>query len=390
MRQRGALLWLGLFVVAVLVGFVARPGRTDGVRLDPQSTAPDGTRALTELLDRFDADVALGGFDDSTDTIIVLDDFLGTSDTERIEAWVNGGGLLIWADNDSTFGPLQPQAATVASNDEASVELGICSIPALADLQRLIGPDLRRYSTASASAVCFADSEAGIDGTAGVAEFRIGQGRVVAIPGASLLENEFLAEADNAAMIVRLATADGRRSVAVLHTSTATSVGVIGDDELSLFDLIPERVNVLLLQLPVAAGLWLWYRGRRFGKVVTEQQLVEIPASLLVRSTAELQRRAGGGDWAINALRSDFVDRLRAEHRLPATTDHPNDAAMLFDTVARRTGYPAHRLEAIARPGAIAELSELAAAIDDASSHVLVQPTAVPASVSSLPGSPHR
>ncbi|MEZ5228280.1 MAG: hypothetical protein R2710_16895 [Acidimicrobiales bacterium] len=118
----------------------------------------------------------------------------------------------------------------------------------------------------------------------------------------------------------------------------------------------------------MATGLWLWFRGRRFGKVVAEPQLVEIPASLLVRSSAELQRRAKGDEWAAAALRSDFSARLRTEHRLGPDT--PPD--LVATVVAQRTGYPADALMAIMvdRSGGEPDLAELVTRIDHATPNV--------------------
>ncbi len=369
MRRRGALVWVGLFVVAVVVGFIARPGRSDGAALDPTSTAPDGTRALSELLGRYADDVATADFDDSTDTVIVLEDVRDSTVDEALEAWVRRGGSLIWLDNRSTFAPLRPAASSVVSAEGESIDLGECSIAAIVDLSTLTAPGMRLYATDEASAVCFAGAPAGsVGGTAAIAQFRLERGRVTVLGAATLVDNEHLAQADNAALIVRLATADGNRRVALVHPSTIT-MGPALDSGSGLFDLIPARVNVFLAQLVVATGIWLWYRGRRFGKVVDEAQLVEIPASLLVRSAAELQRRAKGDEWASATLRSDFAARLRQEHRLGSDTS----AEVVVSTVAQRTGYPIESLVPILGDDRGLSLAELLTAIDQATPHVFSQ-----------------
>ncbi len=376
MRQRSSLVWVALFVVAVAVGFVARPGRTDGAPMDPQSTAPDGARALRTLLDRYVDDVTTDGFDETTETVIVLEDGLNRNEDEALEAWVRDGGRLLWLDSRSTFLPVRPAAASVASGEAQQVVRGECSIEVLGDLSTLSGSDLRLFATDDASAVCFATQAAGSPGgLAAVAEFPLDAGRVIVVDGGRLVDNEQLGEGDNAAMIVRLATADDAQAVAVLHPSTMLDDEFAEAGEVGIFDLIPPRVNVFLVQLIVAAGLWIWFRGRRFGRVVTEQQLVEIPASLLVRSSAELQRRAGGDEWAAASLRSDFVERLRAEHRLPLDLD----IAVAAETVSQRTGCSADALLSILHvvPDETPDLGSLVAAIDDVSSIVFTQPPAL-------------
>ncbi len=382
MRGRSSLVWIALFLVAIAVGFMAQPGRSDGAAMDPSSTAPDGARALRELLDRYATNVSTDGFGDSTDTVIMLDDFLGADDSDRLEAWVRDGGHLVWLDNRSTFGPIRPEASSVISAESDRIEVGECSIAAIADLSVVSAPGLRLFATDQAVAVCFATRSAGTaGGTAAVAEFGLGQGRVTVVASTMLVDNEHLGTADNAAMIVRLSTAGGARRIAVLHPSTMAPTGPAVDGDIGLFDLIPARVNVFLAQLVVAAGLWLWFRGRRFGKVVNETQLVEIPASLIIRSTAELQRRAGGDDWARTALQSDMLARLRTEHRLGPESDIETVAA----TVANRTGYPATNLMDILRPNTNIDLVHLVGQIDEASRHVFTQP---PTMIDTSPGHP--
>ncbi|MEZ5228279.1 MAG: DUF4350 domain-containing protein [Acidimicrobiales bacterium] len=210
MRQKGALVWVGLFLVAVVVGFVARPGRSDGVPLDPRSTAPDGARALRELLDRYADDVGTSSIDESTDTLIVLEDSLDADSDEAVLAWVRDGGHLIWLDNRSTFTPLRPEGASIANADGRQVVKGVCSIEALADLSALSAPSIRLFATDGVAASCFGPSAAGTPGgTTAVAQYRFDRGRVTVVGGATLVDNAHIAEADNAAMIVRLATSDG-------------------------------------------------------------------------------------------------------------------------------------------------------------------------------------
>jgi hypothetical protein len=131
----------------------------------------------------------------------------------------------------------------------------------------------------------------------------------------------------------------------------------------SLADLIPSGARWSGWQLLVAFGLYALWRGRRFGRPVPEPQPVELPGSLLVRATAELQRRAGGHAQASAAVRGDLQRRLRQQLRVPPDLA----AADLAGWVARREDLdPAVVQRAVLGPPAsgAGELAALLADVD--------------------------
>ncbi len=344
--------WLGLAVVAVVVGLLARPGRTDGLALDPRSTSPTGTKAMSELLAAYTAGVSLDPFDGETTVIVVVEDPFDAGLTGRFERFVRQGGRAIVLDPGSELGAL---SVDVADNVRS---IGRCSIPRIDDLETVSGEFLVEFDATASERSCFGDES----GTAFVVESSLGLGQVVNVGGASPFDNEHLASDDNAALIVRLVGEDRGERVALVHPATLPTGADGGGD--TLVGLIPPRVEVALAQLVIAALLWLWFRGRRFGRVVSEPVLVEIPASLLVRSSAELHRRAGNHQWAADRLRADFARRLRREHRLGPELDEATTAEL----VARRTGAPAPLLFALLVGGPVtgpADLASVVTQIDD-------------------------
>ncbi len=344
--------WLGLAVVAVVIGVLARPGRTDGIALDPRSTSPSGTKALSELLSTYTAGVGLDPFDGETSVIVVVEDPFDAELSGRVERFARQGGRVIVLDPGSDLGALSVDV----SDDVRSS--GRCTIPRIDDLDTVSGSFLVEFDAGASDRSCFGDGS----GNAFVVESALGLGQVVNVGGASPFDNAHLAIDDNAALIVRLVGEDPTQRVALVHPATLPATAGGGGDTLA--GLIPSRVEVFLAQLVVAGLVWLWFRGRRFGRVVVEPVLVEIPASLLVRSSAELHRRAGNHEWAAERLRRDFAERLRREHRLEPDLDPATTA----DLVARRTGVPAGSLHSIIGEGPVGgpvDLAALVTQIDD-------------------------
>jgi hypothetical protein len=90
---------------------------------------------------------------------------------------------------------------------------------------------------------------------------------------------------------------------------------VLAPGSRTVTDLIPVPATWSAWQLLVAFALFALLRGRRFGRPVAEPQPVELPGSLLIRATAELQRRAGSHEHASTTLRDELDRRLRRELR---------------------------------------------------------------------------
>ena len=107
-------LWIPLVLVgAVLAAYVGATRSNPGPPLDPDSTAPDGTRALVELLDRYGPGVELvdGVPSAAFDTALLLEDRLDRDDARQLEGWVRRGNLLVVADPTSLLTPAVAGAA---------------------------------------------------------------------------------------------------------------------------------------------------------------------------------------------------------------------------------------------------------------------------------------
>jgi hypothetical protein len=153
----------------------------------------------------------------------------------------------------------------------------------------------------------------------------------VGLGGAGLWTNQRLAQDDNADLAVGLlAPADGRR-VDVLVPS------LVGGGTQHLLDLLSPRLKWALGMLVVAFGALVWWRGRRFGRPITEAGPVQLAGSEIVVAVGDLMARAGNRDAAAHRLRDGARARLGAE--LGMGPYAPADA------VAARAGVPRDVLE---------------------------------------------
>ncbi len=307
MNRRSIGFWLGLVAVVLVVGFLSGGRQRSGPPLHPDSTDPTGTRALLILLDEQGATIADGLPDDTAGTALLLADQLDDTSRADLDRWVDAGGTLVVTDPSSVY---SPPDAIFDSGDVLTA--GVCTLPDLAGLQLEAGSFLRYphagspVDGATADEYCFGDGA-----HSHLHVRRQGAGQVVAVGGGLIFTNQNLDEADNAVVAARLLLdGSGDDRVAVMFDP------ILAPGSRGLGDLIPSGAKWAAAQLLVAFALYVLWRLPRFGRPVPESQPVELPASLLVRATGELHRRAGGHQRASANLRADLDRRLRRQLRI--------------------------------------------------------------------------
>ena len=165
--------FVALLVLAVLAtAYLTAVRRTAGPPLDPASTAPDGARAVVELVDSLATMTVRDDVPDgSVDTALLLADHFDRDQAAAVEAWVRAGGTLVVADPSSTFTP--PVAG--AARDVVEVS---CPQPALAAVRTLDVGDGFRYQPPPGSTGC-----ARTGASAVVVVRSLGAGTVVSVGG---------------------------------------------------------------------------------------------------------------------------------------------------------------------------------------------------------------
>ena len=131
-------------------------------------------------------------------------------------------------------------------------------------------------------------------------------GRTVTVVGSSdFMANSGLLKRGNAALAMNLAGAKPRVIwYAPQHSEGESSGGA------TIFDLIPDRVTWIVLQLCLVVLLVALWKGRRIGPLVAERLPVVVRASETVEGRGRLYRSHRAGDRAADALRTATLQRL--------------------------------------------------------------------------------
>lgn len=155
-------------------------------------------------------------------------------------------------------------------------------------------------------------------------------GRTVTVVGSSdFMTNSGLLKRGNAALAMNLA---GARPRVIWYAPQRTEGESSGGA--TIFDLIPDRVMWIVLQLCLVVLLLALWKGRRIGPLVPENIPVVVRASETVEGRGRLYRSHHAGDRAADALRTAALQRLLPRLGLGPNADH----ASIVQTVVRRTG----------------------------------------------------
>ncbi|EUA78623.1 hypothetical protein I553_2913 [Mycobacterium xenopi 4042] len=129
----------------------------------------------------------------------------------------------------------------------------------------------------------------------------------------TFMTNGNLLRAGNAALAMNLAGARPRLIwYAPQHIEGEKSASA------TLFDLIPSKVDWIVIQLCVTVILLAAWKGRRLGPLVAEDLPVVVRASETVEGRGRLYRSRRARDRAAEALRTATLHRL-----LPASASQP-------------------------------------------------------------------
>ncbi len=344
MTNRSRLLVGGVILVGLLL--IALAGRRSTAALDPDSTEPDGAKALVMLLNEYAGSVDVLGDvpGPEIEVSVLLDDRLGDQAAAALDEWVTDGGTLVVADPNS---PFTPRVTGLASSDEtggSGVDRGACDIEGLEGARRIDISGAVLYETAGSDGGCFGDS-----GGAFVDLRHRGAGTVISVGGAGGFTNNLLDKADNPVLAVVLMAPTPDTTVGVLRRSlraptTAGSPVVgptgrrrrVGDGSRGLFSLMPDYLRWVALDLALAWLVYALARARRLGNPIEETQPVAIAGSELVLARGRLLRRVD-----TSATVGHLTDGFRSElaHSLGTPRGTPDER--LAEMAAARSGIDA-------------------------------------------------
>ena len=333
-RRRAALGWIALAAALLLIGLVGTTlvygGWKEKGLLDPESPAPDGTRALVRILeqqgvtvtvarDREAAERALAG----SDATLVMRDAPMLSDATLSALAERARDVVLVEPRSRSLDVLLNGSALGGFANDRPTDAG-CDLPApnaagIARTGELMVPG-------EGVTACYP-----VDGDFGLLSWETSDGRTVtALDGVSTMTNAALPLDGNAALAIGTLSRTG----AVVWYVPSPADADAGAAPQTLGDLTPPWVTpaiVLLFLSALVAAIW---RGRRFGPLVTERLPVMVRATETTEGRARLYAAAGDAPHALDELRRATRGRLVRVMGLAAHTP-PEQVA---DAVAERLG----------------------------------------------------
>jgi Domain of unknown function (DUF4350) len=331
-RWRGAR-WvlLGLVIVigvATLSTYLTAP--RPGGPMDPESTSPEGARALVTILREHGVDVITAGDIASVekaarpDTLLVIAQtfYLFDDDVLRRLAALPGDRLLvapvsrtrealapeIRLGGTTTFGDSKPDCDLREAKRAGEVQFGLGDgYEAAGDVPvtRCYGGALVRYT--------HDDRE------------------VTVVSAADFMTNAGLLKQGNAALAMNLA---GSHPRIIWYAPQHSEEGGESGGGAGITDFIPDQAGWVVLQLCLVVVLLALWKGRRIGPLVAEQLPVVVRASETVEGRGRLYRSRRARDRAAEALRTAALQRMMPRIGL----GHDAEPPAVVMAVAERCG----------------------------------------------------
>ncbi|WP_167136644.1 DUF4350 domain-containing protein [Diaminobutyricimonas sp. TR449] len=354
-----AAFWIIGALFAVVVGvltFGLVGSSAGGTPLSPTSAAPDGARAIAEVLKDQGVDVhtpssladATAAVDSRAATTVVFHDPDGYLTDEQLAEVATLADRLVVIDPDfAALNALAPGIAAAGAVD--GVLEADCSIGAVRNAISVTGDGFGyRILDAPAATGCLGSG----DDIYSLIELPSSGTTVTVLGTTTALTNERVALEGNAALALTLF---GATDTLVWYQPTAED---LTEQNVSPEQLLPRwtvGIGLAVLLTGIAAAIW---RGRRFGPLVIENLPVTVPASETTEGRARLYERNNARLRALDSLRIGTLQRLGRQVGLSrtATVDE------IVDAVASVTGSPVPAIRALlvdADPHSDAELVRL-------------------------------
>lgn len=326
-----------LLLTGAVVGALSATG--DGGRLDPDSYAPAGSRAVAEVLRDRGTEVVrvdtvegvLAQAEPGGVLVLPVPEALAPSELERL-ADTALRLVVVGAGDD------QLEALGLAVEVQGAVEVAArrpaCALPAAERAGDVdLGGLTYRGTGEEPVTGCYA-----ADGDATLLEL---DGSATLLGDGALLTNDRLDDRGNASLALSVLGVGPQDSQVpeVLWLVPRPGRAVPDREQRSLGDLVAPGVYAGAAQLLVVLAVVALWRARRLGRVVEEPLPVVVRAAEAVEGRSRLYRAAGARGQAAEALRAATRDRLSRRVGAGPSTSRPG----LVAVVAERTGAdPAH------------------------------------------------
>lgn len=363
--------WIAVAVVLVLLalGSLAVVGAAGELpRLSAESAAPDGGRAVAEVLreqgvevtptDTLEATVTAVG--DGSDATLLVYDEAGNLSGDAQERLLDLDIDLVLLDPSSGLLEAATPAVRQAGTPDDDPLTPACSLPA-ATAAGSVSPGGDSYRVVDASAgvdACLRSDSPGAEDAFSLVRVT-DDGRAITVVGATdALTNGSVLEVGNAAFALTLL---GERERLIWYLPSLADSLEPGDDISALTPGWLTPSIVLLVLATVAAALW---RGRRLGPLIVENLPVVVRASETMEGRARLYQRSSARLRALDALRIGTITRLARVCGLPASAAVDEVVLSLAELLAR----PVRDIRSLLvddEPGTDADLIRLSDALLD-------------------------
>ena len=330
-----ALLILAIVALGALVNAGASP---DGVVLGADNPAPQGSRAVAEVLREHGVRVveastasqaqAMAGIDS---TMLIFDPSSYLSASQLRELGSTGSTMVLVQPDFTMLRVLAPTVSSVGASSEDATVAASCDLPAALKAATIRGAgELYSIESPATTTGCFPTAA----GRFLLTSTRSAPGATVTVLGTTaVLTNSTIGNQGNAALALNLL---GERSTLVWYLPTAADVTANGRPDLS--ELTPGWVTpVVLLAFAVLIAAAIW-RGRRFGPLVVENLPVVVRSGETTEGRARLYQRSNARVRTLDALRIGTIGRIARLLGLPASAPVDDVIDTAADLLARGRG----------------------------------------------------
>lgn len=331
-----------IFIVVLNVAAFVLRAFSDPMTYGPAGstfvTSEDGHGAWRDLLvdigrptERSRTPIAEAAIDQGAALVAIAPDeaWVDPDYADALMDHVERGGLLITSADAPWFDRLIPGAELDALRN-ASFGPGD-ALPVAADVSVVEAVGTGSFTSTADAAALLSDDQ----GRHLALVRTVGAGQAVALSDITPLSNLLLADDDNAAFAV--AITDGRPVVFDEYIHGYTSGGGIGDT--------PMPVQVMLITLGIAAAVWMWAVGRRFGPPEQRARHLPLPRARYVDGLGASLAKAAPDEGTYGALRQRGLRIL--EQQAKRHTGLTSDA---MAAAAESAGLTNEELAALQRP----------------------------------------
>lgn len=309
---RRSLFWIAIATIIVIIAFVGMVFSSGTFAsqdpLGPDNPAPEGAKALVEVLRHEGVDVTLATslreaersiVDPAATTLVVSDVNALLTDQQWRDVTGLADTVVLIDPNFAALTEVAPDVFQTGLVEDVDLEPG-CRLDAAEAAGTITGAGTGFRTTGTTIATCFKSG----DDTYSLIQVERDGATITLLGATEALSNGRIVENGNAALALTLL---GSQPDLTWYTP---GINDYDGAPATLADFTPDwviPVSITLLLTVIAAAVW---RGRRFGPLIVENLPVTVRASETMHGRARLYQHSSARLHAIDSLRIGTIDRL--------------------------------------------------------------------------------